>query len=305
MDSPEDKNENDRVYLVSSPVDLSPTIDLRRWLVQFWRGKWKLLVTSVLGMVLGFASSFIFDPVYRSETTISPVTDDNSRGLSGLGSQLGGIALAGLNIGPSDSHRAEAIAVLKSRVLVEQLIMQEALLPVLFPQQWDENAQAWTAAADEVPTLEDAYTVFDQDIRRVDEDASTGLVSVAIRWSDPGVAAEWARKLVESANSRLRQKAIEEARSSITFLQSELETTSAVGIQQVIISLMESQMNQITLANSRPEYAFRTIDPPTVSDIDRYIWPDRGLLAKLGLLLGLILGFVWVLMSAPAVHSEE
>jgi LPS O-antigen subunit length determinant protein (WzzB/FepE family) len=84
MDSPEDKNENDKVYLVSSPVDLSPTIDLRRWLVQFWRGKWIILATSVVGVVLGFASSYIFDPVYRSETTISPVTDDNCSGLAAL-----------------------------------------------------------------------------------------------------------------------------------------------------------------------------------------------------------------------------
>lgn len=300
---PEDR-DSDKVYLVSSPVDLSPGIDLKHWMSVFWQGKW-----IILGLMLGlgaaaFGASYLIKPVYQADVVVSPVTEDGNRGLAGLASQLGAAGLAGLNLAPSDSRRAEAIAVLRSRVLVEQLITTENLLPVLFAGEWDNDANEWIDS-DEAPTLQDAYTLFDSDIRSVDDDTATGMVTLSIEWMNPALAAAWASKLVSLADSRLRETAIDEARSSIEFLESELETTSVVALQQVMTRLIESQINNITLANSRREYAFRVIDPPIVADRDHYVWPDRGFLLRAGLAVGLLVGALWVFVLTSMRNARE
>jgi uncharacterized protein involved in exopolysaccharide biosynthesis len=48
------------------------------------------------------------------------------------------------------------------------------------------------------------------------------------------------------------------------------------------------------LANVREEYAFRVVDPASVPDADKYVWPRRALILALGLVVSGMGALGWV-----------
>ena len=79
-------------------------------------------------------------------------------GLSKLASQFGGVADI-LSFGGSSNQKAEAIAILQSRVLTETYIREQNLLPILFASKWDATKGEWKARDPaKWPTLWDGVT---------------------------------------------------------------------------------------------------------------------------------------------------
>jgi uncharacterized protein involved in exopolysaccharide biosynthesis len=250
---------------------------------------------TLAAVVLATATAFFMTPIYRSTALLAPVSDE-SQGAGLASGQLADLAaLSGITVGTSGKQ--EAIALLKSRVLLEQFIQDQKLLPILFAEDWDSEQKIWTVEEEDVPTLRDAYDYFDEDIRRVEEDRKTGLVRLSIEWKDREQSALWANKLVALVNQYTRQRAIAEAEKSLEYLNRELARTGIVGIQQVLYRLVETEIKNIMLANVREQYSFRVIDPPAVSDPDGYAKPKRALIVLLGLLLGAVGGFIAALVD--------
>lgn len=255
---------------------------------------------ALAGTVLGAALAFFTTPVYRASTVLAPVDDQTARSsLMQLAGDLGRlIALPGL--GSGGSIRAEAIATLRSHELVADFITRNHLLPVLFADRWDAATSSWI---DEAPTINEGVKLWLEGILVVSEDRRSGLVTAAVEWSDPRIAADWANGLVEAANSAMRSRAIEEATRAREFLESELESTTAVGVQQGIYRLIESNLNQAVMANVRRDYAFRVVDPAVAADPDQFVRPRRVLLVVLGLIVGLAISSLLVI--AVTDHREQ
>jgi capsular polysaccharide biosynthesis protein len=229
---------------------------------------------------------------------LSPVSDSGSRNeLSGLTGQLESIAsLAGI-AKEGDDNKQEAIATLKSRAFTLQFIKDENLLPTLFPDDWDSRGGNWdTKPGKTPPTSWDAYELFDEEVRQVTESRKTGLVTVAVEWQDPDLAALWANLLVSRINTHMRRRVIEEAEKSVEYLNKELNKTSIVEIQKAIYALIEEQVRRIMMANVREEYSFKVIDPAVAPDVDEYRKPKRGMIIGLSLVGGLTAGMVLALI---------
>ena len=282
-----------RVYAVDG-ADEVRLQDLWRVL---WTGRWTIALTALAAGFLAFAASFLITPVYRSSVLAAPITQSVAPGgLAALASQFAGVAaLAGLNLG-GDNRTAEAVATLRSRAFTESFIRERNLMPILFADAWDEQAQAWKP--DQEPTAWEAFKLFDG-IRSVDEDVTTGLITVAVTWRDAGLAAEWANGLVTDVNARLRAEAIRESRQNLEYLQAEVGKSSQVQLHATIFSLIESQMQNAMLANVKVEYAFRVIDPATAAE--KRHWPNRLLLAVLGLFAG---GMIGILVAVGRKQSR-
>lgn len=137
-----------------------------------------------------------------------------------------------------------------------------------------------------------AFQLFDEKIRSVSEDRSTGLIMLAIEWHDRHAAAEWANDLVARANEFMRSRVIAESRRSIEFLEAELEKTTVVERRQIIYRLIETKTSDIMLANSRDGYSFVVVDPAVEPDDGDYVRPRRMVLALLGLFAGFCIAFV-------------
>jgi uncharacterized protein involved in exopolysaccharide biosynthesis len=226
-----------------------------------WRNKWVVIVT--IALFVGLAVIYVLkaEPWYRAEVLVKLAESKQAQGLLGqLGGGVGGLAsLAGLDVGSNKS--AEPIAVLKSRELAGAFIESQDLLPVFFADRWDAAGKHWKSTdIKKQPDIRDGIRYFEQAVLKVQEDRKTGLITVAVEWTDAKTAATWANMLVERVNDRMRQRALAEGDSSMRYLKQELADTNIVPLQQSIGRVIETQLQQLILAKSNDEYAFRVID---------------------------------------------
>ena len=231
--------------------------------------------------------------VYRAEVVAVLTEDATGNPLSRIAGQFGGLAaLGGVSL-PTGSNRNETLALLKSREFATRIIEDEGLMPVLFARRWDAGTRRWrvTNPAD-VPTLFDAWELFDKRIRTVIEDRDRGLVTLRIEMRDRKLAADLANSMVVKLNEALRQRKLQELDDSIEYLQRELVKTTLVQLRDAMASVMETQVSERMLATARKDYALRVIDPARTPDARRYVWPKPALAGALGLVLGGMLGFV-------------
>jgi uncharacterized protein involved in exopolysaccharide biosynthesis len=260
-------------------------------LLQLWDTLWaeRRLIAAVTAGVLAVALAYaLLSPKwYRAEVLMIPSDPKSTQGgFSALGG-LGGLAsLAGISVGGGAT--AEPIAVLKSRDFTRAFITDYKLLPVLFADDWDAKAGKWKGDPAKQPDIYDAMKYFDENVRSVEEDKKTKLVTLAIEWKDPKLAADWANVLVKRVNEQMRQRQLREAEQSIEYLKKELAATNLLPLQQSIGRLLETELQKGMLARVNEESAFRVLDGAEVPK-----WkarPKRAQILTLSGAVGLLLG---------------
>ncbi len=262
------------------------------------RRRWRLIaVVTLVCTALTTAAAFLMTPVYEAQTVLAPVKEEGTSALDKLAGSFGGFAeLAGVDLGGGSSSKDEAVALLQSKLLTRQFIEDEKLLPVLFADQWDADLQAWKETdPDKIPSLEDAFKLWDEDIRTVETSTTSELITLTIEWKDREQAARWATELVRRANELMRARAMADASSSINYLKSELDKTNVLEVRQAIYSLAESHFKTMALAKAREEYYFRVVDPAFAPDRDDYISPKRALMIAAAVIGGAMLGLMLVI----------
>ena len=267
-----------------------------------WEGKWLIVAITTAFAVISIAYALLATEWYRAEVLLAPTKADSVPSISG---QLGGLAaLAGVNVGDfGGGETAEAVATLESRDLARVFIESNGLMPVLLYEDWDEAGETWkVSSAEDIPDIRDAVEVFHEKVLRVQKDRESGLVTVAVEWIDPYLAAQWASKIVRLTNDRLRQRALEDAEKNVTYLQSELGTTSVVTLQQSIGRLLETEMQKLMLAKKNDEFAFRTVD--TAKPPKKPSRPMRSIIVLTGLLLGGLVAVLLVFIR-HSLHTDD
>jgi uncharacterized protein involved in exopolysaccharide biosynthesis len=258
---------------------------------------WRVILScAIVGLAVGLGLAFVLRPTYRAEVLLS-VTDNSSMGggHSDVLSQFSGLAsLAGVSMG-GDQNKAESVAELTSRDITDRFIQQENLAPVLFANRWDAASGKWRDTTQHPPPTEgQAFRLFDKRVRKLGQDKKTGLVTLVIEWSDRKAVADWANRLVRLANDTLRQKAITEATNSLQYLNNELSHNNEVELRKTLSDLIESQQKTLMLANERPDFVFKVIDPAKIPDSDDYVSPKKPVFGAVGLFAGMAVGAMFV-----------
>lgn len=226
--------------------------------------KWKLLVlaaTCFIACALYFALATRY---YRAEVAILPRESKSVGGLPGQLAQLSGLAnLAGISIG--GQSKEQPIAFLKSKGLARRFVERHGLIPELVGRRASANGKPWTSwFFGDPPDVREAVDKFTKDIWGYSEDRKTGVITVSMTWRDAASVASWANEYVADLNSELQERALSETRRNVSFLRAELQKTEIVSLQQGLSRLLESEMQQMMLAQGAEEFAFRIIDSATV-----------------------------------------
>jgi uncharacterized protein involved in exopolysaccharide biosynthesis len=279
-------------YLVVVPSGSEYATDLLGGLLTSLLRRWIWIAIGVLaGTATGFGISVLMTPLYRAEVTAIAASNGAESGLfAHLPSQIAGLAsLAGIS--PQGSvQQQEVLATLSSFDFTKRFIEQHGLMPELFPESASEDKGKQR-------TIQDAFKLFDERIRRVYVDEDAGVIRIRIYWTDPNRAAEWANALVRDLNAQMRRSAIANAERSIGYLQEQLAKNAPIEIKQGVFDLIQSQLQQITLAQVQEDYALRIVDPAIVRDPDKYVRPMPLLYCLLGAFAGAIAGVAAILLS--------
>jgi uncharacterized protein involved in exopolysaccharide biosynthesis len=287
-------------------------IDLRELFAVLWRGKWVIILTTVLAAAIAVAVALFLPNIYRSEALVAPVSAENG-GLGGLASKYGALAgLAGISLPSGGSDKTSlGLQILQSRQFFEYFVKDhDILVPLMAAKKWDastgleiddevydQNSGQWLREAEpprgSEPSIQEAHEVFVQ-LLSTSQDKESGLVTIAVEHISPVVAQQWVEWLVADINRTVRAQDVSQAERSIAYLEEQIRSTSLAELQAGFFDLIQSQIETMMLAKATPEYLFKTIDPAVVPELK--VKPKRSLIAALGVVLGGMLGCLIVLV---------
>ena len=311
---------NDPFLQNSYPDD---EIDLKELFMVLWSGKW--LISSVTGLAaaISVVVALSLPNIYTASALLAPA-ESSAGGLSGLMKQYGGLAsLAGMSLpgGEEGSRTQLGMQLMKSRAFIGDFVERRGILPELMaveswdagsgdiifdPEAYDPASKIWIRDVEPPkvakPSAQEAHKAFSE-VLGVSEDKQTGYVTVSIDHQSPVVAAQWVNWLVEDVNAAVKAQDVTEAKKSIEYLKQQVASTSLADLQAIFFELIQTQTETVMLAEVRPEYVFKTIDPAVVPEFKSK--PSRALICVLGTLLGGILGVVTVVIRHSALSKTR
>ena len=280
----------------TSGPEITESFDLFAFLSMIGRGWVSIAIFAVVFAGTGTAVALLVTPIFHAEETVQIREERNStNALRSLGGSLGSLGeLAGSALGGSQDERSIALAVLKSRAIVEEFVRKNNLLPLLYPRRWDASRQQWKQLSpDDIPNLQDGYKKFMDGIFIVNEDKKTNLVTVAVEWKDPVMAAAWVSGLVADANATLKDRTIRESEANLEYLKAQANLTTIVPLQTALYSLMETEYKKLMVARNNEDFVFRVVDPVQIPK--RKAWPKRLIVVLASFGLGLVAGVGYVM----------
>jgi len=236
--------------------------------------------------------------------------------LSALAAQYGGLAsLAGITLGSGSSDKtALGLEILKSRKFVSNFIEHhDILVPLMAVEGWDletgelkvdstiydVSAKKWVREVrpprKTIPSLQEAYEKFSDEILSIAQDKKTGFVTIAVQHYSPAVSKQWVDWLVQDINATVMRQEVDEAEQAIEYLNEQIAATSLADLQNVFFRLIEEQTKTVMLAKVSDEYLLKTIDPAVVPEMKTR--PKRALIVILSMTLGGFLGIAFVGLS--------
>ncbi|MDF2153905.1 Wzz/FepE/Etk N-terminal domain-containing protein [Vibrio sp. CAU 1672] len=290
-------------------------INLRELFKALWRGKWVIIVTTIVFIVASVVYALNLPNIYKADTLLAPAESSNGGGLAKMASQLGGLAaLAGVNIGGGETSQTDlAVQVMKSRQFVEAFINKHDLLvPLMAVKGWDlannklilddeiydSNKDIWLREPKGLrgakPTAQEASEVFNKEVLSISQDKESGLYTVSIKHYSPYIAQLWVNWLVEDINKVMRERTIAETSQNLAYLNAQLQKTAVADMQSTFYKLIEEQTKSLMLAEVQEEFIFKVVDPAVVPEIKD--GPKRALICVLGTLLGGVSGIAIVLV---------
>jgi uncharacterized protein involved in exopolysaccharide biosynthesis len=285
----------------------SDDIDLAGLFALWWRAKWTIVITGVSAAAVAAVVTLMIADVFRTQTVLAPSSDISNALPVSLAAQVSSIA--GLALGTPTSDPVQvAIATLQSRRFLVSFVRQhELVVPLIAGGGWDHERRQWeindriydveshswvreaTAWQPSQPTDEEIFEIMDENLD-VSLDRATGLVTMTFKSRSPVAARDWAAMMIDDLNAELRARAIEEATSSIAFLNAEIGKTEIATMRESLYRLVEDQMKKRVLAEVRKNYAVSLIDPPMLPE--EKIFPIRWLICLGAALLGGILAAI-------------
>lgn len=280
-------------------------IDLRELFGIIWRGKWIIIAITFVFAVGSVFYALSLPNIYAAEAKLAPTEESQGRGGMGeMSGQLGGLAsLAGLSMGQDQITPAIlAMEILQSRKFLSEFIARHNISPQLLAvEKWDErsgelvlNREVYNPDTGEwlreveppkqsEPTSWELVEAF-RALLVVEQAANSPLTVIKVEHRSPIVAKQWVDWLIEDINNEMRERDIEESQRSMEYIDREMANATLRSTQQIFSGLMEQQTQTIMLANVRPEYIYRVVDPAVVPE--QRAKPSRALIAMIGTLLG-------------------
>jgi uncharacterized protein involved in exopolysaccharide biosynthesis len=275
----------------TAPYDAEDEINLFDLFLVLLKRKWLIVGIVVFGGVAGVATSLLMTKIYRSEATMLPREEEkmSSSILSSAFGALGSMVAGELGLGGSGSLEKLQV-VLQSRYLAQRVIEKYNLMPVLFPDEWDERTKKWKTKkwfglADLTPpTIQDATKKIAEDWLEVTSDSKKGILKVSFDHSQPDTAKNIVDYYLLQTSELMREVVLRDAAENIRFLTEQLDRTTDALLRAKIYESLAKEIEKDTFARAQKYYGFYVPDPPFAPDLDKEEKPKRVLICALSVL---------------------
>lgn len=289
-------------------------VDFDRIFRAIWINRAQVTGIAIAVTLCSVLLAITWPSTYTSSTLLAP-SEQSGGSMTGLMAQYGGLAsIAGVTLpGGGEASQAQmGIELMQSRAFLIELVKKHDLAPILAAvDYWDSekglvyndnvydvDSNKWIKNGDggvqSKPTELQLYRML-RDRLDVSENVQTGFITLSIEHQSPQVAANLANLIVSEVNLAMKNQDVSEATRSIEYLKTQVAATSLTELQAVFFELIQSQTETMMLAEVRPEYVFKQIDPAVTPDLPSK--PNKPFFVLIGLIVGLMLGITLALIS--------
>ena len=283
-------------------------LDVKALFSSLWQEKWLIGGVVTFFSIVSIFYSLSLPNIYSSEAIMSPVQDENAS--DSMFSNYSALAnVAGISLPGQNNNNAlnKAKQKLKTLSFFEDSILPNIYLPNLMAvQSWDtatntikyddklynEYDSKWVRdfkyPKTQIPSSQESFIVFMKEHLEINEDKSTGFITISIKHQSPFVAKKWVILIVDAINDYYRSKDKFEAQAAIEYLGAQMAQTSYDEVRKVIAQLIQRNTQKLSLTEAGEYYILEYIDPPVVAE--KKISPSRSKICFLGAFLGALVG---------------
>lgn len=182
--------------------------------LDYWRvirrSWWIIALIFFASVVTAAIVSLHMTPIYQAKVTLMPIESSGSQVSVALRSLESLPFVGGMLPNVGGASASKLVTVLNSRTMTEDVIHALDLIKVLF-----EGPQ------DEPPTLQDAVKALATGMTEITEDKK-GLISVAVEYKDPKIAADIANQYTIELQRFLCENALSMAKRNRIFIENQL-----------------------------------------------------------------------------------
>tara|TARA_B100002019_G_scaffold131625_1_gene113113 strand:- start:31787 stop:32656 length:870 start_codon:yes stop_codon:yes gene_type:complete len=242
--------------------------------------------------------SFSLPPVWK--VNLMMISSEESQTNIQSSSNLGNLAsLVGINLPQTSNKQQTALAILDSRIFLEDFLVKNNILKDLYKDDWDKNNEKWKIKS---PEIWSAINLF-KNLTSYRTDPDSGVINFSLEWEDPELAAQWANDLITSLNDFLRYEEIKNSESNIFFLEEQAKTVSISNLRLMLDGLILEEIKKITLAKTTKDYAFKVLDPAVIP-LERH-GPQKRLAVLFGTLIGFVMSITLVFLRRFLKNLRE
>ncbi len=293
-------------------------------------GHYKLLIILfVLFSVLGCIYCAVSKPVYVANALIGPPSPSPSTSiLSGMDSPISGVSkklFGGGSQGANDPYQ-EYLALIRSPRLYKVLIKQDRILPVIFPERWDQEMQAWRKKSLQLGFIRGMFHLPNKDGPNVDDLkrymenhlsvsevspsgsaptlSSATYTQVSFRYRDPAEAERLLDLILYETDSLIREDRRQDIVARTAVIKKELLNATQSDERATLIGILSSQEQLYTVIKADNRFASTLIVPPYASVTpESPPGPKKLLLYVLAASLFVWIVLVWGSLSFPPLEK--
>ena len=126
---------------------------------------------------------------------------------------------------------------------------------------------------------------------------------MSIKHQSPLIAKQWVEIIVREVNSFYWQKDKTKSEKAVTYLNNQILATGLTEIKRVTATLLQKEIQKLTLIEANSDYVFEYIYPPSI--MEKKSEPKRILIMFLFFLFGSMLGIIIVLFRHYFLKEEN
>ncbi|MDE3271258.1 Wzz/FepE/Etk N-terminal domain-containing protein [Pseudoalteromonas sp. G4] len=246
------------------------------WLL---KDKWKILIAAIVFGGISIWVALSIPNQYTSSTVVS--SNFNEQGGKGALSKLGGLAsLAGISVGKSNYSPEVLKEIISSNSFLAFFIRQNKLEKIVMAAEgfnaennsfiyndkiYNVELNKWVRKFKYPQKLEPADIELVKKFKEsfsISYDRKTELVKINFKSYSPTFAKSTLEAIIVTFNEFMRKQELESNTQSLEYLKTQLASAKYSEVKLSLQQIMEEQYKNLALANTRKEFAFKTIEAP-------------------------------------------